>query len=112
GPVSGALGGEFRRQRDAVISGINDINKVYQLGTVQPWAGGYDVSEGFVEFGVPLIADSPIAQHLDANFAARITTYSTGGNAVTWKGGLVWKLDDAFTVRSTVSRDIRAPNPS
>ena len=112
GPLSGAMGGEFRRQRDSVIAGINDINKVYQLGTVQPWQGGYDVSEGFFELGIPILADKPLIQHLDANVAARVTNYSTGGAVVTWKGGLVWKLDDSFTVRSTVSRDIRAPNPS
>ena len=112
GPVSGALGGEFRRQRDVVLAGVNDANKVYQLGTVGVWQGGYDVTEGFTEIGIPLLKDMNLVKSLDANVAARITNYSSSGLAVTWKAGLVWKVSDPFLVRATVSRDIRAPNPN
>ena len=112
GPVSGALGGEFRRLRDTVISNPLGIAKVFQLGPVAPWQGGYDVTEGFFELGVPLLKDLPLIESLNLNLAGRETAYSTSGDATTWKVGLVYKPISDVTVRGTVSRDIRAPNPS
>ncbi len=112
GPVTGATGFEYRRQRDTVISNPLGIAKVYQFNPTQPWSGGYDVSEGFAEFQIPVLADLPWAKSLDLNLAARETTYSTSGDATTWKAGLIYRPNDEITVRGNVSRDIRAPNPS
>ncbi|HEY4276189.1 MAG TPA: TonB-dependent receptor [Rhizomicrobium sp.] len=112
GPVAAAVGGEYRRQRDVVIANALSVAKVFQLGTVQPWQGGYDVTEGFAEAEFPILADLSFAKSLDLNLAARETNYSIGGAVTTWKAGLVYKLNDDVTFRTTVSRDIRAPNPS
>jgi iron complex outermembrane receptor protein len=112
GPVAGALGGEFRRQRDVVMSNALGLAQAWQLGTVQPWIGGYDVSEGYTELDFPILANDPWAESLDIDLAARETDYSTSGAVTTWKVGSVYKPIDEVTIRATVSRDIRAPNLS
>jgi outer membrane receptor protein involved in Fe transport len=68
------------------------------------------VTEGAGEVSVPLLRDVPLAQSLILNGAARYTYYDTSGYATTWKLGLDWHLNDDITIRSTRSRDIRAPN--
>jgi outer membrane receptor protein involved in Fe transport len=47
---------------------------------------------------------------MDFNGAVRLTNYSTSGNAFTWKAGLTWDVTDEIRLRSTRSRDVRAPN--
>ncbi len=112
GPVFGAAGVEYRRQRATVTSTPESAAGSYQLGSTQPWAGGYDVSEGFVEIGVPLVSDASFARSIDLNLAIRETYYSTSKWTMSWKAGIVYKLDDEINFRTTYSRDIRAPNPS
>ncbi len=68
------------------------------------------VSEAYVETIVPLLRDVPLAQSLDFNGAVRVTDYSTSGQVTTWKAGLTWEPTSEITVRTTRSRDIRAPN--
>jgi outer membrane receptor protein involved in Fe transport len=42
--------------------------------------------------------------------AGRAVEYSTSGQAEVWKLGLNWTVNDQFRIRSTYSRDFRAPN--
>jgi len=67
------------------------------------------VKEGAVEAEVPLIENAPFAKALELNGAARYTSYATSGNYWTWKLGIEWHVTDRITLRSTQSRDIRAP---
>lgn len=53
--------------------------------------------------------DVPLAKTLSANGAARYTSYNTSGNYVTWKVGMDWRVTDTLRMRTTRSRDIRAP---
>jgi iron complex outermembrane recepter protein len=69
-----------------------------------------DVSEGYLETVFPLLKDAAFARALDLNAAIRYTDYSTSGDVTTWKGGLTWEMVEGLRFRSTVSRDIRAPN--
>jgi iron complex outermembrane receptor protein len=81
------------------------------------------VTEGALEVNVPLLHDKPWFQAVDLNSAVRYTRYSITGNpivtapaftrnfnAITWKAGLTWDLNDQWTVRASRSRDFRAPN--
>ncbi|MGH7040586.1 MAG: TonB-dependent receptor domain-containing protein, partial [Acetobacteraceae bacterium] len=79
------------------------------------------VEEGAIEVEVPLLADRPFVKDLSLNSAARFTHYdnNSGGdptmansafNAVTWKLGATWAINDRVRVRWSRSKDIRAPN--
>ncbi|NLR70613.1 TonB-dependent receptor [Novosphingobium sp. ERN07] len=114
GPVSLAFGGEYRKEsvtgsvddlfRPRVANGVTTGTWIY--GNYLPTVGSYNVKEGFIETIVPLM------DGMDLNGAARVTDYSTSGTVATWKLGLTWQISDDVKFRSTVSRDIRAPNLS
>jgi outer membrane receptor protein involved in Fe transport len=130
GPVNMALSGEWRQMEWSVASnaGPNDpidcggiqfgctgsgINQTPRwLQNTQPALPkvSQTVNEVAYEVELPLVADVRFVKSLQLNGAARYTDYSTSGSVTTWKVGGVWKVDDDLTLRSTVSRDIRAPN--
>ena len=81
------------------------------------------ISEAALESNLPLLADKTLAKAVDLNSAVRYARYSITGNpvvtqpsvtrkfnALTWKLGLSWHLNDVWTMRATRSRDFRAPN--
>ncbi|MGC1271037.1 MAG: TonB-dependent receptor, partial [Croceibacterium sp.] len=110
GPISAALGAEYRHEQiDATSDPISQINQ-WQSGARLPIAGSYNVKEAFGELVVPLLRDLPLIQSLDLNLAVRYTDYSTSGGVKTWKVGGSWELSDDLKVRATRSRDIRAGN--
>ena len=67
------------------------------------------VLEAYVEAGVPLMADSAVGD-LRFEGAVRFSDYNLQGSAWTWKGGLIWDVNDALMFRVTRSRDVRQPN--
>lgn len=84
--------------------------------------GSEHVAEADVEMDAPLLSNVPFAEIVSINGAARYTSYSVAGtdpvsgnpitarfSASTWKLGGEWQVDDAFRLRATRSRDIRAP---
>lgn len=112
GPISVATGLEHRRE---AVSGSNDAlttatTKPYFAGNFFASFGSYNVTEGFLETVVPLAKDLTLARTLDLNGAVRATDYSTSGYVTTWKLGVTYSPIDSLTIRSTRSRDIRAPN--
>lgn len=112
GPVSIATGVEYRREKTVAV--VDDIaaSTGYFFSNPQPFAGTFDVKEGYVEAVVPLARDLPFAQSLEFNGAFRYTDYSVSGGVETWKLGLTWQPIEAIRLRGTRSRDIRAPNAS
>lgn len=130
GPIAVAFGGEYRREEadqssDAISQQANDATGIrgfpiaysysvggYQLTNVQPVSGSYEVKEAFLETQVPLVRDLPFARAIDLNGAVRLTDYSTSGSVTTWKAGLSWEPINDLRLRTTRSRDIRAPNVS
>ncbi|MET0291359.1 MAG: TonB-dependent receptor, partial [Steroidobacteraceae bacterium] len=80
--------------------------------------GKIEVKEGYVETVAPLLKDVAFANLLELNGAVRRTSYdrssptgsSSSVDVTTWKLGTVWEPVDAFRLRATKSRDIRAPN--
>ena len=111
GPVSVGFGAERRWE-----SLSTDTDALSQSNT---WLSGtgaalpkvkQNVSEAYLETVVPLLKDLPFARAVDLNAAVRRTDYSTSGAVTTWKGGLSWEAMQGLRLRSTLSRDIRAPN--
>jgi outer membrane receptor protein involved in Fe transport len=72
--------------------------------------GSLDVREVFAETLVPLLRDEPFAKQIDLNAAIRYADYEYGGGQTNWKLGLVYTPFEDLRLRSTQSRDIRAPN--
>jgi len=110
GPVSIAVGGEYRYDRAAgETDSISAVNGFY-VANGAAINGKIRVIEGYAETVVPLAADMAFAKKIEFNGAVRRTHYSTSGSVTTWKAGLVWEPNDLIRFRATRSRDIRAPN--
>jgi iron complex outermembrane receptor protein len=75
-----------------------------------PTAGGYSVSEFYVELNAPLLADMAFAKHLDLSVASRYSDYSNFGTTTNNKLGLRWQVFDDLTLRGTVADGFRAPS--
>lgn len=109
GPVSLALGAEYRREKEVVGADAVAAAGLYETSNAAPYSGRFNVKEGYVEAIVPLARDLPGLRSLDLNGAVRVAGYSTAGTQTTWKGGVVWEPFDGLRLRGTRSRDIRAP---
>ncbi len=102
GPVSLAFNLEYRDEEASAKPDANSGN--WFSGNFQAFDATIDVKEFAIEAVVPL------AQTLDLNAAARYTDYSQAGDVTTWKVGVVFAPISQLSLRSTFSRDIRAPN--
>jgi outer membrane receptor protein involved in Fe transport len=104
------------------------------IGTSQTYSNGsagtplqlpvtQTVREAALEADFPMLKDIRFAKDVDLLLAVRNAAYSSFGtpaasvsprtvtfSANTWKAGLDWHFNDAFTLRATRSRDFRAPN--
>jgi len=109
GEIAVAFGGEYRTEGGTITNDPGAQARIYSVANFPSFAGGYNVKEGFVEVDVPLLKDNGV-QSLNVSGALRYTDYSTSGNVVTWKMGLLSDIVDGLRVRATLSRDIRAPN--
>ncbi|USI73323.1 TonB-dependent receptor domain-containing protein [Sphingomonas morindae] len=78
----------------------------------KPTEGGYDVTEGFTELNIPVVADQPLLKLVELHGAARYSTYSVKGIGAVWTyaGDFKWSPVENFTVRGQFQRAIRAPN--
>ncbi|HEX6993511.1 MAG TPA: TonB-dependent receptor [Gammaproteobacteria bacterium] len=132
GPVSLAVGASWREQKiehrigpphlvnqpplaNDPARGIRGITTA-SLGTddrlefvdLDNFEGRFDVKELFAETLLPLIANRPLVQQLNASLAARWADYSGSGDIWASKIGLDWSVNDVLRVRGTLSRDVRA----
>jgi outer membrane receptor protein involved in Fe transport len=110
GPVSFALGGEYREESaDQKVDALSQAG-AFGLGNPRALTGDLNVKEAFAETVVPLAENVPFLRKLDLNGAIRLTDYSTSGSVTTWKIGANWEPVEGIRFRATRSRDIRAPN--
>ncbi|HEU0095916.1 MAG TPA: TonB-dependent receptor, partial [Rhizomicrobium sp.] len=109
GKIAVAFGGEYRHEqaRQTQVD-PNGANGAWAAGNFRPYAGQYNVQEGFLEVEAPVLKDQYV-KDLSVNMAGRITNYSTSGLVETWKLGLTSQVDDNIKLRATWSLDIRAP---
>ncbi|HEX6374728.1 MAG TPA: TonB-dependent receptor [Allosphingosinicella sp.] len=114
GPVSFAVGAEYRRenafyeQDPFVTSGFtNGVS----IPTFAPPT--FDVKEAFAEVRIPLLRDMPFFHELSISGAARVADYG-GGTGVVWayNAGGDWAPVRDLRFRGNYSRAVRAPNVS
>jgi iron complex outermembrane receptor protein len=110
GPVSLAVGGEYRREAVDRNAGPLVSSGAFLTGGDQSLHGKFNVVEGYLETVVPLLRDVPFVKAIDFNGAVREAKYSSAGYATTWKAGLSYEVNDQLRFRATQSRDLRAPN--
>jgi iron complex outermembrane receptor protein len=112
GPLTIALGAEWRRERRSEDIGALDAAGAFATPIVSsdPLEGGFNVKEGFFEALAPLVNSDSL--ELELNGAARYSDYSLSGGIWSWKLGGTARLFKDVLFRVTRSRDIRAPNIS
>lgn len=123
GPLSTALGYEFRREAawdhpDPFASSDSTVLPLVsgapQATTTaparNPTAGDYHLSEVYAEFNAPLLAKMPMAEQLDLDAAVRYSHYSTVGGKTTGKLGILYRPIKPLMLRGTVSTGFRAPS--
>ena len=112
GPVSAAVGVEYREDEYRFMPGATDLAQEYGSASRGITAGGYDVSEAFAEVRVPLLRGKPFADVLAIDGAVRYSDYSNFGSTETWRAGLEWAPVDWVRFRGAFNVAIRAPNIS
>jgi iron complex outermembrane receptor protein len=108
GPVSVAVGGEYRR--DAADQQSSDPNGLYAFSGQPAFSGSTEVGEAYVEGVAPLAKDAFLMKSLDVDAAARLAHYSQSGLQSAWKIGANWTPWRGVRIRAVGSQDIRAPN--
>jgi iron complex outermembrane recepter protein len=110
GDVVLAVGGDYRQEEGGqqadplTASGNTTGNKS------EPTKGKYDVIEGFAELSIVPVTNQDWAKWLEFNFAAREVSYSSFGEAFTWKAGGLYRLPMGLAFRGTYSTAFRAPS--
>jgi iron complex outermembrane recepter protein len=112
GPISAAVGFEYRDDQYVFMPGATDLAREYGSASRGITDGGYDVSETFAELRVPLLSGQPFADVLAIEGAVRFSDYSNFGSSTTWRGGLEWGPTDWLRFRGAYNVAIRAPNIS
>lgn len=125
GDVGVAVGAEFRTEEwaddrdprlDGQVSFTNPItgeffsSDLMGISATPDSSGERDVFSTFVEFAVPLVADAPFAQSIDAQIAARYEDYSDVGSVLKPKVAVSWAINDKIMLRTAWSEGFRAPN--
>lgn len=111
GPIGIVVGAEWRDERSEFIADpFKTAGYQFQFSKDANTKGGYDVAEGFVEMQFPIFKGMPFAEILTFDAAYRFGSYSTSGEADSWKVGLVWAPVSDIRFRGGVATTIRAPN--
>lgn len=108
--VAGGL--EYRR--DAIAQTV-DVSFATgdgagQGGPTLPLSGEIDVYDVFAEFQLPLISGKPGIELLSLDGAARVSDYSTGISAESWKVGAEYSPTSDIRFRGSFQKAVRAPN--
>ncbi|MGO2478346.1 MAG: TonB-dependent receptor domain-containing protein [Pseudoalteromonas sp.] len=110
GAIGFAAGFEYREETSE--SNTDEFTKAgFLTNAATPDSyGEFDVTEGFVEVSLPILAGLSFAKELTLDAAYRAADYSHAGNADAWKVGLLYRPFDDIRVRGTYGQAVRAPN--
>ncbi len=113
GPLGFAVGFEYRDEESSFTPPeLERAGLLYNtIGEARDIVNGsYDVTEGFMEVSVPLLADLPGVQQLTVDGSFRYTDHSTAGGIETYGTGLLWQPANDIRFRGSYNRAVRAPN--
>jgi len=111
-PVSLAMGYEYRFQEGSQIA-----DPIVQAGdsadfNFKTTKGHFYSNEAYAELSLPILANVPFVDALEATAAGRYVNYSTFGGNFSYKLGARYTPVRDFTVRATYSTAFRAPSIS
>lgn len=109
GPVSVAVGTEYRKEIYDFNPSPLDLANEYGPVSQDPINGQFDLTELFGEIRIPIFSDMAFADELALEAAARYGDYSSVGSVFTWKVGGEYAPVDWVRFRSAYNRAIRAP---
>ncbi|MBI1187552.1 MAG: TonB-dependent receptor [Alphaproteobacteria bacterium] len=110
GPLSLALGAEYRRESIDDKPGFNaQIGNLWGQTSAGRTVGTDEVRELFGEVEAPLIANAPMFENLTFNGSYRWTDYDSFGDDTTYKVGLNWQITPEYRLRATTGTSYRAP---
>jgi len=72
--------------------------------------GRFEAIEAYLELGVPLLADRPLARRLDLDLGGRIVEFDNFGTETMFEVGLGWQPAERISLRASWSEAFRAPN--
>jgi outer membrane receptor protein involved in Fe transport len=75
-----------------------------------PFSGGYNVKEAYVEAFVPVLRDLPFIHSLNVTVGDRWSKYNTFGSTNNWKLAVEYRPIEDLLLRGTVTTVFRAPN--
>lgn len=110
--VDVVLGGEYREESlmfnpdEAYRSG----DGAGQGGARQPVSGAFDVTEFFLEAGIPLIEDALFAKELGLDVGYRYSDYDFDTQTNTFGVRSGWAVNSGIRLRASFQRAVRAPN--
>jgi outer membrane receptor protein involved in Fe transport len=123
GPVSTAIGYEYRREAaydhpDPFTSNpstvLPQVSGSPQATTTaparNPTTGDYHLGEVYAEINAPLLSNMPLVEQLELDAAVRYSHYSTVGGKATGKIGLLYRPVKPLMLRGTLSTGFRAPS--
>jgi len=111
-PISLALGYQYRRQSGAQIADPIAASGDSADFNFKSTDGYFYANEGFGELSIPLLANMPYVQDLEASFAGRYVNYNTFGDNFSYKFGARYTPIPDVTLRGTYSTAFRAPSIS
>jgi outer membrane receptor protein involved in Fe transport len=111
GDLNVAFGAEYRREAfdqnfDSVENAGGFIFRGQSPDADPPTR---KITEFYFETRVPLLADLPLINSLDVDFAVRYSHYNAFGGTTNPKVGVRWGVTDDLTLRGTYSTGFRAP---
>ena len=111
-PVAFAIGTEYRQDTLQLLPDANYQagDGFGQGGPTTPVSGGQDVYELFTELRVPIVEGRPGFEFLNAEFAYRFSSYSSGVETDTYKAALEWSPVPDLRGRVSFQRAVRAAN--
>ncbi len=110
GPIAFAIGGEYRYDSASgntdpqTLAGLFTAPQTTALAKVRR-----NVTEGYIETKIPLLANKHLAKSMTVTLDGRETHYDTFGDAQPWKIGFEYEPNDTLLFRMTKSADIRSP---
>ncbi|MCB1683915.1 MAG: TonB-dependent receptor, partial [Pseudomonadales bacterium] len=109
GAVQFAVGAEYREEKSEAINDALTVRGLNSSNASPSISGSFDVTEGYAELNVPLLADN-IVDYFGIGGAVRFSDYSTVGSTTAWEGRFELAPIEQVLVRGSISRAVRAPN--
>ncbi len=114
GPISFALGGEYRRENASYVQDqfvTDGFTNAVSIPTFQPDA--FEVKEAFGEVRIPVLRGTPFFEELTLSGAGRVSEYQGSvGTVYAYNGGVDYSPVQDVRFRANYSRAVRAPNVS